>query len=155
MGVVVVLTWLLCCRWAGSPWATGGNPSLGEPLDVNAWPCDLGILRWLGALLCLALPSSNVGISLQLVKWKVLDWNQEWWQPSFVPLLLHVPACLDRPQACPWIPVVLICPALCLSLKTKNVIIAYVLVASSVGEWKACCSVWYACLEEAVWTDAC
>lgn len=80
------LAWMLCCRWDGSLWDMGENSSSWEPLGVHAWPCDLGVLRGLGALLCLPLPWCDTEISLQLEKWKLLVWNQEWWRLSFVSL---------------------------------------------------------------------
>lgn len=74
-----VLTWLMCCRWAGRPWDMGGTHLHGEPLGVGAWPCGLEILYGLGTLLCLPLPWGDAEIYWQCEKRKLLDWNQEWW----------------------------------------------------------------------------
>lgn len=141
MADVLQVSWT-ALRYGGnsSPWGAPGCRCLA------LWPWDT---VWAGDS---AMPTLALGWCRDLLAmWEEKAAGLK----SGVVVAFCAPACLDRRQACPWIPVVMICPAFCLSLKQKKkVIIAYVLVASSVGERKACC-VWHVCSKETVWTDVC
>lgn len=83
----------------------------------------------------------------------ILNSNQELWQRSVVPLSSKGSSCeVDRRLICGLLLLWFVLFSVhCMYVNSMYMyIVAYVLVASTVGWWKACCCV---CLKEKVWAD--
>lgn len=142
---------VLQVSWKPLRYGDRGDPSPWGPLEYGCLALWLWDTEWAGssAVLALALGWCRDYFTIWAVKAARL-------KAGVVAALLCVPACTDRWHTCSCIPVILICPALCLlhvCLLFKKVITADVLVASGVGEWRACLFVWHTSLKVTV--DTC